>query len=186
MANEATMTTVERIDSMILTIRGQKVMLDSDLAVIYGVTTKQLNQQFRRNRKRFPKDFAFEFARQDVAQMRSQFVTSSRRNLLRSPMAFTEHGAIMLASVLNSPVAVAASVAVVRAFVRLRELAITHKDLAAKLDELETKVKGHDESLKQVFQALRQIMSPPSRTIGFHVRHEPEPPSKTPPVRGRK
>lgn len=183
MANEPAIAPVERVDSLILTVRDQRAMLDSDLARIYGVTTKQLNQQFRRNQKKFPKDFAFELTPQEVAVMRSQFVTSSRRNRLRPPIAYTEHGTIMLATVLNSPVAVAASVAVVRVFVRLREMAVTHKDLAAKLDELERKAKGHDEALKQVFQALRQIMAPPTRVIGFHVRHESKVPSEVPPTK---
>ena len=180
MANEPAMTTVERVDALILTIRGQRVMLDSDLARIYGVSTARLNQQFSRNRNRFPSDFVFQLAPAEFEGLRSQIVISKpgRGGRRKRPWVFTEHGAIMLASVLSSPVAVAASVAVVRAFVRLREMTIAHKDLAAKLDELEKNVKGHDEALKQVFQVLRQIMAPPTRAIGFHVRHE----SKAPPV----
>jgi hypothetical protein len=133
MANESAMYAVERIESLILTIRGQRVMLDSDLAKIYGVTTKQLNQQFRRNLERFPSDFAFELTNQELTQMRSQIVTSSRRNLLRLPVVFTEHGALMLASILNSPIAVEASVRVVRAFILMREQLAAHKELAGKL-----------------------------------------------------
>jgi hypothetical protein len=160
-----------RIESLILTIRGLRVMLDSDLATIYGVTTKQLNQQFKRNRERFPKDFAFPLANQGVAQMRSQIVTSSRRNMRRKPIAFTEHGAIMLASVLNSPVAIEASIRVVRAFVGMREQLAAHKELSQKLTELETRVSGHDEAIVNLFEAIRQLVEPVlpenRREIGF-------------------
>ena len=151
-----------RIESLILTIRGLRVMLDSDLAKIYGVSTKQLNQQFKRNRERFPSDFAFELTSQEVADMRSQFVTSSRRNLRRMPIAFTEHGAIMLASVLNSERAIEMSLSVVRAFVLMREQLATHKELAEKLSELEERVAGHDESIKNLFEAIRQLVEPPA------------------------
>jgi len=163
------------IASLIQTIRGHRVMLDSDLAKIYRVTTKQLNQQLRRNRDRFPEDFAFKLTEKEFDQMRSQFVTASKRNIRHRPMVFTEHGAIMLASVLNSRVAVAASVGVVRAFVRLREMAITHKELAKKLDDPEARVNGHDKSLQHVFAALRQIMAPPTRLIGFQIKPQPKP-----------
>jgi len=160
-----------RIESLILTIRGLRVMLDSDLAKIYGVTTKQLNQQFKRNRDRFPKDFAFPLEPQEVAQMRSQIVTSLRRNMRRAPIAFTEHGAIMLASVLSSPVAIEASVRVVRAFVGMREQLAAHKELSQKLTELETRVSGHDEAIGSLFEAIRQLVEPPlpenRRQIGF-------------------
>jgi hypothetical protein len=187
MASEAAIAPAERIDSLILTIRGQRVMLDSDLARVYGVVTKRLKEQFRRNRERFPNDFAFQLTSQEFAILRSQFATSSLHGGHRyPPVAFTEHGAIMLASVLNSPIAVGASVAVVRAFVRLRELAMTHKELAKRLDELEKRMDGHDQSLKHVFDALRQIMAPPSRAIGFHVRHESSEASEIPPVRALK
>jgi hypothetical protein len=172
MASYATsIAPVQRIEEMIFLIRGQRVMLDSDLAAIYGVTTKQLNQQFKRNRERFPKDFAFELALQEFAQMRSQIVTASRRNLRRSPIAFTEHGALMLASVLNSPVAIEASVRVVRAFVGMREQLAAHKEFAQKLSELENRVSGHDEAIKNLFEAIRQLIEPPlpenRRQIGF-------------------
>jgi len=172
-----------RIESMILAVRGLRVMLDSDLAKIYGVTTKQLNQQFKRNRERFPDDFAFALAKQEVAEMRSQIVTSSRRNLRRAPVVFTEHGAIMLASVLNSPVAIEASVRVVRAFVLMREQLAAHKELAQKLNELEGRVSGHDEAIQNLFEAIRQLVEPPlpenRRQIGF-LRES------TPPYRIRK
>src|SRR5262245_21667597 len=105
MPDELASAPADRMESIILSVRDQRVMLDSDLARIYGVSTKHLNQQFRRNRERFPEGFAFELKREEVAQMRSQIVTSSRRNTVRSPIVFTEHGAIMLAMVLKSPVA---------------------------------------------------------------------------------
>jgi hypothetical protein len=150
-----------RIESLILPVRGLRVMLDSDLALIYGVATKQLNQQFKRNRDRFPSDFAFVLTNHEVAQMRSQNVTSSRRNLRRLPIAFTEHGALMLASILNSPLAVEASVRVVRAFVLMRERLAAHKKLARKSNELENRVSGHDGAIANLFEAIRQLVEPP-------------------------
>jgi hypothetical protein len=162
---------VRRIEEMIFLIRGLRVMLDSDLAKIYRVETRQLNQQFKRNRERFPNDFAFELAHQEVADMRSQYVTSSKRNLRRSPVVFTEHGALMLATVLNSPVAVEASVRVVRAFVLMREQLAANTDLAGKLADLEQRVGGHDTAITNLFEAIRQLVEPPlpenRRQIGF-------------------
>lgn len=144
-------------------------MLDSDLAAIYGVTTKQLNQQVRRNTGRFPSDFAFDLTRQEAQALRSQIVTSKpgrggRRHL---PRAFTEHGAVMLASVLNSPAAIATSIQVVRAFIQLRGVLATHGELARRLDELESK---YDSQFKVVFRAIRELMEPPApprKQIGF-------------------
>jgi hypothetical protein len=166
---------VMRIEDMIYLIRGQRVMLDFDLARVYGVTTKRLKEQFRRNAERFPNDFAFELAHQELANLRSQFATSSLHGGHRYlPTAFTEHGALMLASVLNSPVAVEASVRVVRAFVWMREHITANKELAQKLKELETRVSGHDEAITSLFEAIRQLVEPPKpenrREIGFHVR----------------
>jgi hypothetical protein len=165
-ANEAV-----RIESLILTVRGLRVMLDSDFAKIYGVTTKRLNEQFKRNRERFPKDFAFPLDKQELAQMRSQIATASKRNIRHIPVAFTEHGAIMLASVLNSPVAIEASIRVVRAFVGMREQLAAHTELSKKLVELEARVSGHDESIGTLFEAIRQLVEPVMpenrRQIGF-------------------
>ncbi|HEY1719215.1 MAG TPA: ORF6N domain-containing protein [Verrucomicrobiae bacterium] len=162
---------MERIESLILSIRGLRVMLDSDLAKIYGVTTKQLNQQFKRNRERFPDDFAFSLTNQEVTDMRSQNVTSSRRNMRRSPIVFTEHGALMLGNILNSKTAMEASVRVVRAFVLMREQLAAHKELSQKLGELENHVSGHDESIQNLFEAIRQLIEPPlpedRKQIGF-------------------
>ena len=172
---------LEAITHHIVVLREQKVLLDSDLAALYGVQTRRLNEQVRRNRGRFPKDFIFELTAEEFANLKSQFATSSWGGRRKLPLAFTEHGAIMAATILNSPRAVEVSVYVVRAFVRLRELAATHGDLAKRLDELEQKTEGladqHDtfsrntrNQLKQVFDALRQLMAPPDppkRPIGF-------------------
>ncbi len=163
----------------ILSIRGQKVMLDSDLADLYSVTTKRLNEQVRRNRGRFPPDFMFRLSAEEATSLRSQNATSKvgrggRRYL---PNVFTEHGAIMLASVLSSPRAVDVSVYVVRAFVRLREMMAASKEVAARLDELDRKVAGHDESIRSLIAAIRQLMAPTPtsrRRIGFRVE-EPRP-----------
>ncbi len=164
----------------IYVVRGWSVMLDSDLAEIYGVTTKQLNQQLRRNKDRFPKDFAFQLTVQEVASLRSQIVTTNvgRGGRRYRPFVFTEHGAIMLASVLNSKVAVAASVSVVRAFVAMREAISRNKKLAEKLAEIEGRLDGHDETLAELFAAIRQLIEAPDeadsdkpkREIGFHVK----------------
>src|SRR5438093_4840422 len=179
MHTEVAVTLAESIESVILTIRGQRVMLDSDLARIYGVTTKRLKEQFKRNRDRFPGDFAFLLTRQELANLRSQNATSSSHGGPRYlPTAFTEHGALMLASVLNSPTAVEASVRVVRAFVRMREMLSLHRELAQKLFAMEQRLDGHDEDLRRVFEAIRQLLelpATPHREIGFHMREHPVP-----------
>jgi phage regulator Rha-like protein len=158
----------ERIESRILLIRGQKVMLDADLAALYGVETRVLVQAVKRNLERFPHDFMFQLNREEFHILRSQSVTSSHWGGRRyRPYAFTEHGAVMLASVLNSRVAVQASIQVVRAFIRLREILATHKELARKLAELEQK---YDKRFKVVFDAIRYLMTPPEKKrkqIGF-------------------
>ena len=169
---------VQRIEEMIFLIRGQRVMLDSDLAKIYGVTTKQLNQQFKRNRERFPDDFAFVLTNQEVAQMRSQIVTASKRNVRHVPIAFTEHGALMLGNILNSKTAVEASIRVVRAFVWIREQLAANKELSQKLKELESRVGEHDQAIGNLFEAIRQLLNPtdkPPREIGFHIRENSTP-----------
>lgn len=165
-------------------VRGQRVMLDADVARVYGVSTKRLNEQVKRNSERFPDDFAFrltaeeatilrsQIATSSVNANRSQFVTGSYGGRRYLPYVFTEHGAIMAATVLNSPRAVAMSVYVVRAFVRLRQTLSLHKDLAHQLAELEHKIEGHDESIRTLFEAIRQLMMPPEpprKQIGFHV-----------------
>jgi hypothetical protein len=173
---------IQTVENAIHLVRGQRVMLDSDLAAIYAVATKRLNQQLKRNRQRFPNDFAFQLTAEEFAALRSQIATSSLRSQIATsnkggrryrPWVFTEHGAIMLASVLNSEVAIEASVRVVRAFVRLRELISANAELAAKFAQLERRLDSHDEAIAQLFAAIRQLLAPApqkKREIGFHVR----------------
>ncbi len=171
MAKTQAIVPAERIESRILVIRGHKVMLDTDLAGLYGTTTKALNQAVKRNADRFPPDFMFQLTRQE----KDEVVTNCDhlRRLKYSPTlpyAFTEHGAVMLASVLNSPVAVQASIQVVRAFIRLRQILAAHKELARKLAELERRIEAHDEHIMALFEAIRQLTEPPEKPrkrIGF-------------------
>lgn len=162
-----------RIESMILMIRGLRVMLDSDLAKIYGVSTMRLNEQFKRNLGRFPADFAFQLTPEEFTGLISQIAISKkgRGGRRKLPWVFTEHGAIMLAGILKSQRAVEMSVSVVRAFVLMREQLVAHKELASKLDELENRVTGHDESLQNLFEAIRQLVEPAvpaeRKQIGF-------------------
>jgi len=154
------------IESQINLIRGQKVMLASDLADVYGVETRALNQAVKRNASRFPVDFMFQLTAgevEDLQRSRSQSVTLKRgQNIKYLPHAFTEHGAIMLASVLNSKRATEMSVYVVRAFVRLREVIAGNKELAAKIAALESKVGNQDRDIQTIFSAIRQLMAPPA------------------------
>jgi hypothetical protein len=176
MANEPATTPVDGVDSKIHLVRAQRVMLDSDLAAVYGVTTAALNQAMKRNRARLPLDFAFQLSDRELAALRSQIVISNKRGGRRSlPWVFTEHGAIMLASILNSPRAVEMSVFVVRAFVRMREVLTSNRQLAARLDELEKRATGHDKVLAEIVRAIRQLLEAPAedkpkREIGFHMR----------------
>ena len=167
---------MQTVENAIHLVRGHRVMLDSDLAAIYGVSTMRLNEQRRRNKKRFPSDFAFQLTRKEFANLISQFATSrSHGGRRKLPWAFTEHGAIMLASVLNSDIAVEASVRVVRAFVRLREIISANAELAAKFAQLEGRLDSHDKAIAQLFAAIRQFLAPApekKREIGFHVREK--------------
>lgn len=166
-------TPAQRIESRILVARGHKVILDSHLAELYGVTTRRLNEQVRRNRERFPADFMFQLSADEVKALKSQIATSNdgRGGRRTRPYVFTEHGAIMAAGVLNSPRAIEASVYVVRAFVKLREMLSTHKELARRLGELERRIEGQDEEIMALFDAIRQLMEPIEKSgkrIGFH------------------
>jgi hypothetical protein len=168
---------IANLESAIHLIRGQRVMLDSDLAMIYGVTTKRLNEQLKRNRLRFRPDFAFRLTVQEFRNLKSRIATSSSHVGKRKlPLVFTEHGALMFASVLNSEIAVQASVRVVRAFVRLREMVAANAQLAAKLQELEPRLDSHDEGIANLFAALKQLLEPfeptKRREIGFHFREK--------------
>jgi hypothetical protein len=160
------------IESRITILRQQKVILDKVLAEIYGVTAKRLNEQVKRNRSRFPADFMFQLKTREFAALRLQFATANKgRGGRRSlPYVFTEHGAIMAATVLNSEQAVAMSVFVVRAFVRLRGMLATNKELAGKIEELETNLAKHDDSIQEIVRLIKRLMEPPpSRRskIGF-------------------
>jgi hypothetical protein len=158
----------ERIENAILLIRGEKLILDSDLAALYGVETRTLLQAVKRNRERFPSDFMIQLTRKESDSLRSQIVISKGRGGRRYlPYAFSEHGAIMAASVLNSKTAVETSVQVVRAFVRLRQMLASNKELAHKLIELERR---YDTQFKVVFDAIRELMTTPEpkpKQIGF-------------------
>src|SRR3990170_5889438 len=148
---------IELIEKKILLIRGHKVMLDSDLAVLYGVTTKRLNEQMRRNLRRFPSDFMFQLTAEEVESLRSQFATLKTgrgRHRKYLPYIFTEQGVAMLSSVLNSERAIEVNILIMRAFVKLREMLATHKDLAKKLEDME---KNYDAQFKIVFDAIRQL-----------------------------
>jgi len=162
---------IRLVEPQILIVRGQRVILDPDLAALYGVTVKRLNEQVKRNAARFPEDFMFRLTSEETEILRSQFATSrshgGRRHL---PHAFTEHGAIMAASVLNSRKAIQMSLFVVRAFVRLREMIATNRVLATKMTELESKIDTHDEAIRQLIQEINRLMRPTRRRrrqIGF-------------------
>lgn len=171
---ELSLLPTELIETRILLIRGQKVMIDTDIAVLYGVSTKVLNQAVKRNIERFPLDFMFELTSQEKEEVVTNCDHLKKLKFSPNfPKAFTEHGAIMLASVLNSPRAVEASIYVVRAFVRLREILDSHKDLAQKLKELESKFEGHDEQIRDIIEAINQLLLPPEkpkRQMGFQVK----------------
>lgn len=172
MSESRSLVPVERIERSILLIRGQKVMLDNDLASLYGVETKKLIQAMKRNVDRFPEDFMFQLNNEEFDVLRSQFVTSKSRGGRRyAPYAFTEQGVAMLSSVLRSPRAVAVNIEIMRAFVRLRQMLFSHAELARKVNALESK---YDGQFKVVFDALRQLMQPPpgksKRAIGFHSK----------------
>jgi len=170
MDNKAVGIPIERIESSIILLRGQKVMLDRDLANLYAVETRVLNQAVRRNIKRFPKDFMFALTRDEIMRI-SQIGTSSGIKYSKQVHAFTEQGVAMLSSVLNSERAIQVNVEIMRAFVRLRKMLATHEELARKLAQLEKK---YDQQFKIVFDVIHQLMSPPERPkkkkIGFHVR----------------
>ncbi len=177
------------LEPLILTIRGQKVVLDMELARIYGVTTKVFNQAVKRNKRKFPADFMFQLTLEEYENLRSQFVTSrgdtnrsqfvtgsqKHRNPRYLPYAFTEHGAIMAANVLNSVLAIQMSVFVVRAFNKIREMAIAHRELSRRIDELERRLNVHDEQTQVILKAIRQLMATPERPpkkIGFLLREK--------------
>lgn len=161
----------EAVESKIFFIRYKKVMIDKDLAELYGVSTKVLNQAVKRNIERFPEEFMFQLTKEEEISLRSQFVTLKRgehRKYL--PFAFTEQGVAMLSSVLKSRRAIQVNIAIMKTFVKLRETLSAHKELAHKLNELENKIEKHDEEIKLIFNAIRQLMKQeekPKRKVGF-------------------
>ena len=167
----------QAIETKIFNIREHKVMLDIHLAQLYGVSTKRLKEQVRRNTRRFPEDFMFTLTWTEVESLRSHFATLKIKEPGRGqhvkylPYAFTEQGVSMLSSVLNSERAIDVNIAIMRAFVKLREVLATHKELAQKFKELEHRVGRHDEEIQAIFDAIRQLMSPPQKPkgkIGFY------------------
>lgn len=190
MAKPTQLTRLTGIESRIHLVHGQKVMLDSDLAQLYGVETGNLNKAVQRNRERFPEDFMFQLNRQDIANLRFQFGTSSprggeamrfqigsasKRNLRYAPYVFTQEGIAMLSGVLRSERAVAVNIEIMRAFIRLRGLLATQAELVAKLAKLEKKVGRQDKDIQTVFNVLKKLMGPPEvpekprREMGFHT-----------------
>jgi len=163
----------ESIISKIYLIREQKVMMDRDLAQLYGVETKQLKRQVKRNIERFPEDFMFELTEEEFQNWRSHFGTSNlsdKMGLRYAPYVFTEQGVAMLSSVLNSKIAIAVNIQIIRIFTRMREMLLTHKDLLLKIEQLERKVGNHDQDIQLIFQYLKQLLNPtpPIREkIGF-------------------
>ena len=172
---------VERIERLIHLARGEKVLLDADLARLYGVETKALNRAVKRNRSRFPQDFMFQLTAEEAVILRCQIGTSSSGYGGRRyhPYAFTEQGVAMLSSVLRSERAVQVNVAIMRAFVGLRRMLASNETLARKLAELERRLEGHDASIRSLFEAIRQLMAPPPAPpkpeIGFHVKEDSVP-----------
>jgi hypothetical protein len=172
MASSKNIIPVGKIEQRILLIRGEKVIVDADLAEFYGVPTKRLNEQVKRNRERFPEDFMFQLTAAEKAGVVANCDHLSQLKFSKAlPYAFTEHGTIMAASVLNSPRAVEVSVFIVRAFVRLRRAITEHKELARKIAQLERRLMDHDDQILSLVQAIRQLMSPEpppkKRRIGF-------------------
>jgi hypothetical protein len=169
---------LERIQKQIFLLRGQKIMLSQHLAELYGVPVNALNQAVRRNRARFPDDFMFQLDLVELENLKSQIVTSSWGGARRAlPYAFTEQGVAMLSSVLRSGRAVQVNIAVMRAFVQLRQVLSSHAELARKLTELEQRIEGHDTAIRSLFDAIRQLMAPappepPKPEIGFHVKED--------------
>lgn len=195
--------TAGSLETLIFTVRGKRVMLDADLACVYGVQTRRLNEQVRRNAERFPRDFMFQLTRQEAADLKSQIATSSeapiqsrfaadsghggRRKL---PFAFTEHGAIMAANVLNSLEAIRMSVFVVRAFVKMREALISRSELERRLLRIENVLLAHDESIRELYDQIRPLLlpppAPPRKKIGFEAKEGAAPYGKGKSRRARK
>ena len=171
---EANLIQPEQIEQAILLIRGQRVMLDRDLAGLYGVETGNLNKAVQRNSERFPSDFMFQLTADEAAALSFQFGSLTRgQHFKYLPQVFTQEGVAMLSSVLRSPRAVQVNIAIMRVFVRLRTTLALHKELAHQLAELERKIEDHDTSIRTLFDAIRELAAPPAtprREIGYHVK----------------
>lgn len=173
------MTTIsdEHVMSKIYLLRGQKVMLDEDLAELYGVQTKRLNEQVKRNLERFPEDFMFRLTEEEYEFLKSQFATSNWGGRRKLPYAFTEHGVLMLSSVLNNPTAIQVNIKIMRVYIKIREMILMHKDLLLKLENIEKRmleqdntVHKHEEEIQVIFTALKQLIEPPQErraAIGY-------------------
>jgi|ERR1035441_4013038 hypothetical protein len=193
MSNQTEIIPTHDITQVLYPMRGQRVILDADLAQLYGTTTKRLNEQYRRNLDRFPRDFAFQLTLEEWTALRSQIATLKTTPDLRSqiatssphggrryfPIAFTEHGALMAANILNSPRAVAMSVYVIRAFVKMREHLAANAAILKRLAEIDKTLLVHDAALRDVYQKLRPLLEPPpvppKPQIGFHVKEDAVP-----------
>jgi len=166
----------ELVMNKIYLIRGQKVMLDRDLAGVYDVETKVLNQAVKRHASRFPGDFMFQLTRKEFENLKSQFVTSSWGGVRKLPYAFTEQGVAMLSSVLKSETAIGVNIQIIRVFTKMRQLVMTHKDILLQLEKIEKKLSGHDEEIQLIFQYLKQLLTPPQQPprlkIGFKRKGE--------------
>lgn len=165
----------EQVISKIYLIRGQKVMLDRDLAALYQVETRTLNQAVQRNIDRFPKDFMFQLTRQEFENLKSQIVTSSWGGVRKLPFAFTEQGVAMLSGVLNSAVAIKVHIQIIRVFAKMKSLILTHKDILLQLEKLEKKFEKPDEQIQLIFEYLKQLLNPPQparNPIGFKTKRE--------------
>jgi len=174
--NEDVVLSAEQVDSIILLVHEQKVILDHDLARLYGVTTGNLNKAVKRNIDRFPNDFMFQLTPEEYKSLRFQFGTFKKgQHSKYLPYAFTEQGVAMLSSVLRSKRAIEVNIAIMRVFVRLREMLATNKELSRKLSDLEQRIEGHDEQIQAIFEAIRQLMAPPDKPkkkIGYTVREK--------------
>ena len=165
----------EVIISKIYVVRGQKVMIDRDLAEMYGVTTGNLNRSVKRNMKRFPEDFIFQLTNDEFKILIFQNGPSSWGGTRKMPYVFTEQGVAMLSSILNSYTAIEVNIRIIRIFTRLRELVLTHKDILLKLEQIEQKITGHEDDIQMIFSALKQLVqepNPPRKRIGFKVKDE--------------
>lgn len=192
MAAKSLAPALNHLEDAILLVRGQKVLLDRDLAALYGVETKALNRAVRRNLDRFPRDFMFELTREEAECSRRQFGALKRgENIKYLPRAFTEQGVAMLSSILTSPRAVKVNIAIMRVFIRLRETLSIHKELARRLTELERKVSGQDQNIQNLFETINQLLEPalnePRKEMGFHIKEQKAAyyPDGKPPARKR-